>query len=254
MHLITSPQRLFVLTLGLGLMVWNILNPNLVQAATVAPTLIPISPVTNVTDVPASQTGQVNENLKKIIDKVVEENKDTIDAKLQDIKDRKRGMVAEVKAVREGALTVKSLKSTQVIPLDASVILTKSGKVIAIDAISVGDWIVVIGAFKDDAFKPTHIIVSPTSLQPLQPVIKLGTIDTLGKTELKFSDRATSDVMTWKIAKTTLWQDSLGEKTLPANFTTSLQALFVGVEADGGTTLRIVKALAPFAKPTKPGQ
>ena len=250
-----SPQLkkiLQKLSFSFGLMILGFLNANQVIFAAVSPTPTVTLPATSVTDVPASQAGTVNNNLKKVIDKVVEENKAVVDAKIQALKNPRRGQVGEVKSIREGMITINSLRGTQIIPTDKDVVLIKNNKIISADGISVGDWITVLGIFKDDAFKAEKIIVSNKSLTTSKPEILLGTIEKASNSELKLKNRKTNDDLTWMVTKTTLWQDSQGNKAAISNFGESQQVFAVGIKsADLTTKGYIIRALAPFAKPTQ---
>lgn len=237
--------------LTVGILV-ELATPSLVSAAAVptsSSTPVPL-PTAHLTDVPASQSGTVNQNLKKVIDKVVEENKDAINAKLETAGAQRRGLVGQVKSIREGTLTITTAKGTQIIPADKNVQLIKASKFIAIEAIAVDDWVTVIGNVKNDDFQAEKIIVSAQSLQTVKPLVSLGSIETLTKTNLGFKDRNNQDTKTWQIAKTTQWQDSRGGKATQANFSTSLQALFIGRDSTTSPTVLIIRALAPFGKPT----
>lgn len=220
--------------------------------AATTPTPVPTLPVATVTDVPASQAGTVNENLKKVIDKVVEENQATVNAKLQAIKNRRKGIVGEVKSIREGIITLTTHRGTQVIPTDKEVQLIKSGKTILIDAFAVGDWVTVLGSFKDDDFIAEKIIVSAKSLQTVKPQVMLGTIGDLSNSEIQLKDRGTQEEKVWTINKTSLWQDSVGTKTVIGNFSENMQVLALGLETEGSTRVYLIRALAPFSKITQP--
>lgn len=218
--------------------------------AAVSPTPTPTLPPTTVTDVPASQAGTVNENLKKVIDKVVEENQAAVNAKVAAIKNRRKGIVGEVKSIREGIITLNTHKGTQVIPTDKDVQLIKSGKTILIDAVAVGDWVTVMGGFENDDFKAEKIIVSAKPLQTIKPLAVLGTIENISSSELQLKDRASEEEKNWTISKNSLWLDETGTKTPTTNFSENMQVLVLGLETEGSTKVYLVRALAPFAKIT----
>jgi hypothetical protein len=218
--------------------------------AAVTPTPLPSLPAATVTDVPASQAGTVNENLKKVIDKVVEENQAAVNAKVAAIKNRRKGIVGEVKSIREGIITLNTHRGTQVIPTDKEVQLIKSGKTILIDAVAVGDWVTVLGSFKDDDFTAEKIIVSAKPLLTVKPLVVLGTILDISSSELQMKDRVNEEEKNWTINKTSLWQDVTGAKTAVTNFSENMQVLVLGLETEGSTKVYSVRALAPFAKIT----
>lgn len=196
----------------------------------------------------SSKTATVNQNLKKMIDKVVEQNKEKVKARLQEVGSRRRGFIGEVKNIREGAITIRTRLGTQVIPTDQGVEMLRAGKPITTDKISVGDWAIVIGATKDDAFIAESIEFLTTSLQPKTQVVQLGTIGENKKTSLSFKSRQNGEEKTYSLTKATQYFDSTGEKTTSANFTANVQALLVANQNENGATVLTLKALAPFSK------
>ena len=238
----------FLLSLTLSA-VMGLVGATLLPAqAAVTPSPLPTLPVATVTDVPASQAGTVNENLKKVIDKVVEENQAAVNAKVAAIKNRRKGIVGEVKSIREGIITLNTHKGTQVIPTDKDVQLIKSGKTILIDAVAVGDWVTVMGGFENDDFTAEKIIVSAKPLLTVKPLAVLGTIQDISSSELQLKDRINEEERNWTINKTTLWLDETGTKTPATNFSENMQVLVLGLETEGSTKVYSVRALAPFAK------
>jgi putative component of toxin-antitoxin plasmid stabilization module len=246
---ITAYQR-SLLSLTLSVLVGFVGATLLPVQAAVTPSPSPTLPVATVTDIPASQAGTVNENLKKVIDKVVEENQAAVNAKVAAIKNRRKGIVGEVKSIREGIITLNTHRGTQVIPTDKAVQLIKSGKTILIDAVAVGDWVTVMGSFENDDFKAEKIIISAKPLMTIKPLVVLGTIQDISSSELQLKDRVNQEEKNWTLSKTTLWQDVTGTKTAVTNFSENMQVLTLGLETEGSTKVYSVRALAPFAKIT----
>lgn len=226
------------------------LNPALGLAIIATPTPLKAS----VTNVPTEKSETVNQNLKKVIDKVIEENKDAVDAKVLAAKQKTRGLVGEVKSVRADTLTIKTPKGTQILAADKNVKLIKAGKIIATSDIAVGDWVSIIGEIKDDDFKALTVIVSSKSLATVEPTILLGTIESFAKQELKVSNRADGQSQTFSVLKTSIWQDVSATKAAANLFKDSLQVFLVGIETETGPTLHTIRALAPFTRPTQPAK
>lgn len=240
--------RHFFTTITLSIACCFITAVTLPVQAAVTPSPSPTLPVAAITDVPASQAGTVNENLKKVIDKVVEENQAAVNTKVAAIKNRRKGIVGEVKSIREGIITLNTHKGTQVIPTDKDVELIKSGKTILMDAVAVGDWVTVLGGFENDDFVAEKIIVSTKPLQTIKPLAVLGTIQNMSSSELQLKDRASEEEKNWTISKNSLWLDETGAKTSTTNFSENMQVLVLGLETEGSTKVYSVRALAPFAK------
>ncbi len=216
--------------------------PKLSPTSTAAPTPIP-----DVLD--NSKTATVNQNLKRMIDKVVEQNKEKVKARLQEVGSRRRGFLGEVKNIREGAITVRARLGTQVIPTDQGVEMLRAGKPVTADKISVGDWAVVIGATKDDAFIAETIEFLTTSPQPKSQIVQLGTIIGNKKTTLTFKPRQNdAEEKTFSLIKNTQYLDFNGEKTAAVNFSANVQTLLIAQQDENGATVVTIKALAPFTK------
>lgn len=213
------------------------------------PTLkVTVTPTPGEDDLTEDKTATVNQNLKRMIDKVVEQNKEKVQARLQEIGSRRRGFVGEIKNIREGAITLRTRLGTQILPTDQGVELMKSGKPITIDKVSVGDWAMVVGATKDDAFIAETIEFLTSSPQPDTQIVQLGTIIDLKKTSITFQSRKDEEIKTYTLAKTVIYQDSEGNKAPVTSFSKNTQALLVGEENETGAKVLLIRALAPFNK------
>lgn len=207
-----------------------------------------VSPTLNPDDLDTDKTATVNQNLKRMIDKVVEQNKEKVQARLQEIGSRRRGFVGEIKNIREGAITLRTKLGTQIIPTDQGVEMFKANKPITVDKISVGDWAVVIGATKDDEFIAETIEFLASSPQPDTQIVQLGTITELKKTSVTFQSRKNEETKTYTLTKNMLFQDYEGKKATAAQFSTNTQALLIAQENETGLKALIIRALAPFNK------
>jgi hypothetical protein len=206
------------------------------------------TPTLDMDDLTDDKTATVNQNLKRMIDKVVEQNKEKVQARLQEIGSRRRGFVGEIKNIREGAITLRTKLGTQIIPTDQGVELLKAGKTIAIDRISVGDWVVVVGVTKDDAFIAETVEFLANSPQPNTQIVQLGTIIDLKKTTITFQSRKDEEIKTYTLAKTFVYQDSEGKKATATNFSKNSQVLLIAQESESGARALLIRALAPFDK------
>lgn len=237
------------------------ITPATTSAATLTPTPKPtvkptskptqnltITPTLNPDDLTDDKTATVNQNLKRMIDKVVEQNKEKVQARLQEIGSRRRGFVGEIKNIREGAITLRTRLGTQIIPTDQGVELLKAGKTITIDKVSVGDWAMVIGATKDDAFIAESVEFLASSPQPDTQIVQLGTIIDLKKTTITFQSRKDEEIKTYTLAKNFIYQDSEGKKVAATSFSKNTQVLLIAQENETGAKALLIRALAPFNK------
>ncbi len=195
-----------------------------------------------------NKTATVNQNLKKMIDKVVEQNKEKVKARLQEIGSRRRGFIGEIKNIREGAITLRTKSGTQVIPVDQGVEMFKAGKAITADKVSVGDWTVVVGATKDDAFIAESVEFLATSPRPKTSIVQLGTIVDIKKASLTFKSRKSGEESVLILDKNTQFFDSTNQKVTSSNFSANVQVLLIAIQGEDNSRVLELKALAPFTK------
>lgn len=184
------------------------------------------------------------QNLRERIEKIVDEKRDQIKGVLDEFDQKKRGTLGSVTRVSEESITVKTRKATEIIPLPSDVIIEKSGKSIKTGDIAVGDWVVVMGIIDNDTFVPKRILVSSTSLRPATPVVSLGTISTVEKTQLKITPRSGEDAFTIITSTKTNYQDINGAKINRTDLKQDMQALVIGVESSANEkTARLIRVL-----------
>ena len=217
-------------------------TPKISPTPTVAPSVTPqpsLSP---------DEAAQVNQNLKEMIDKVVEENKEKVQQLVQEIQKKRKAILGQVVRVSQETITIKSAKGTQILSLGSDTKLIKANKIITPDRVAVDDWALVLGSIVDDTFKPEQVFVSSTSLRPNDHVVRVGTIQKNTATILAIQPRGSQDTLEFKQLKSTKWQDSTGATTSKTNFTSDIQCLVVGYQEKDSFFVVTVRALAPFAK------
>lgn len=182
------------------------------------------------------------QNLKKRIEKLVEEKRDQIEGVLSELGVTKRAFIGEVQRVSEESLTVKSKKGTEIISL-TNVELRKAGKAIAIKDIAVGDWVVVLGIINNDAFQARRILVSSTSLQPTPKIVEIGTITATDRTTFTLKTRGTEEMLTVTTTKKTAYQDIQGNEIERTDITSETQALVIGQDKGGTKEATLIRVL-----------
>jgi hypothetical protein len=197
----------------------------------------------------ASESTPTTQKLRERIEKVVEEKRDQIKGVLEDLSIKRRGFVGEVQRVSAESITIKTNKTTQILPIDESVTLSKAGKKISLDNIEVGDYAVVIGQLKSDDFVAEHIVISGESLQPQPQVVFIGTLTKINKTQAVLEMRGSGDTKTLVIDKNTQFQSLSGDTVPATEFEVDLQCLVVGTETDKGMNAKVLRLLA---EPTAP--
>lgn len=192
----------------------------------------------------ASESTPTTQKLRERIEKVVEEKRDQIKGVLEDLSVKRRGFIGEIQRVSAESLTLKTNKTTQILPIDESVTLSKAGKKITLENIAVGDSAVVIGQIKGDDFVAEHIVISSESLRPTNQTVFLGTLTKISKTQATVAVRGSNDEKTLTIDKNTAFQSMTGEKITLADFEVDLQCLIIGTETDKGINAKVLRLLA----------
>jgi len=185
------------------------------------------------------------EKLKERIEKIVEEKRDQIKGVLSAIDQQQRGTIGNVTRVSEESVTIKTRKTTEIIALNEDVQIEKDGDEIAVDEIAVDDWLVVLGLIEDDTFSPKRVLVSSDSLRPATPVVALGSIDSIERSEISILPRSDENTFSIATSTTTQYQDLNGDEIDRTDLNEEMQALVVGSEdEDGEKTAHIIRVLA----------
>lgn len=207
------------------------------------------------TSTPSAEDRKTIEVIKKRLEKTVEQSK------VQGVSDtatRKHGFIGEVVRVSEEAVTVSNQTSTSIIPLK-DVRILKANKTIALSDVAVGNWVTALGYVEgsEKTFTPKVLIVSTNTLQPQPKMVILGTIVTIDAKHVEVRPRSGEDMSSFTISSKTLFQDSMGEKAVRADFEEDMTVLLIGNEtqADDGTTQRtakVIRSLVPLTDTDEP--
>jgi hypothetical protein len=227
--------QLTVALLSLGCL----MLPNSLQAQTSSKTATATATTTS-----SASPSATTQNLRDRIEKIVEEKRDQIKGVLDEFDQKKRGTLGNVTRVSEESITIKTRKATEIIPLTSDVVIEKAGKSIKIGDIAVGDWAVVMGIIDNDTFVPKRVLVSSTSLRPATPVVTLGTITKVERTQLEVTPRSGDSAFSIVTNTKTTYQDIKGDEIERADLKTDMQALVIGVESTANEkTARIIRVL-----------
>lgn len=191
-------------------------------------------------------TSATTEELRKRIEKVIDEKREQIKGVLEDMLSKKAGYIGEITRVSETALTIKSKNGTTIVPLTDKLLILQKNQPLSVDKIEVGNWAVVLGTRDDELVEAEFIIVSDTTLRPKNQIVLLGTIRSIDRSELVITSRGTTEERTFTIQKTTKFQNSNGEKATATAFEKDLNVLAIGLEGQDGWELQTVRSLAPL--------
>lgn len=183
------------------------------------------------------------EKLRERIEKIVEEKKEQIQGVISEFDQKKRGFIGQVIRVSEESVTVKTNKTTEIIPIDETVTLLKDNKDLPIDEVAVDDWLLVMGLIEDDSFQPKRIIVTSKSLRPRTPIVALGNIDSISRSSLTLTPRSETDSFSTSLSSKTRYQDINGEEIDRDDISEDTQAVVIGFEDDDEKSATLVRVL-----------
>lgn len=155
---------------------------------------------------------------------------------------KRKAIMGRVTRVTDEAITLDSRQGSTILPIDENTNITKASKEIALSAIAVDDWALVMGKVDDNTVTPEYVMVSSQSLEPEPYLVALGSLSQIGKTSVTITNRADDQEMELTINKNTKYQDLDGKEASLSNFVTDLTVLAVGKEE----TITTLRALAVF--------
>lgn len=191
----------------------------------------------------ASLSSKTTQKLKERIEKIVEEKKDQIKGIIDNLDSNKQGFIGEVTRISEEAITIKTNKSTRILPITDDVELLEDGKEVELSDVAVENWLVVLGIIENDTFSPIRILVSDTSLRPLPSFITLGSIISIERSELTVIPRSGETETPVTLNNETLYEDLNGEEIERTDIEEDTQALIVALDDDGEKIAKRVRIL-----------
>jgi hypothetical protein len=202
------------------------------------------SPAPSPSPTPASSAAkETTLNLKERLQKILGDS----DAQAQ--QRTLAGYIGEVTRVSEEAITLKTLTSSEIIPIDTDTKILKRNAPIPLKEVSVGNWVIVIGPReKNLAIKPELLLVQTTSLKPKEHMVAIGTIQGVTRTTVTMLPRGKSDPVTLTLTKTSKQIDADGEKIDPGKLPTDITAVVVGYASDSGWDVSTIKTMMRMAE------
>lgn len=215
----------------------------LVATLALQPTVFANS-ATDSTEATDSATEITTQELKKRIEKVVEEKREQIKGALQGIAANEKGFIGEVQRVTDEAVTVESTNETTIIPITPDIQLTKGTTNINIGDIAVGNWAIVIGKSSATGdFSPEKVLISTETLAPRPQVITMGSIQSITSQLVTVNSRLNGQEQKFIISRTSAIENVDGSTLQFRAFEKDMQVLLVGVETDKGIELKTMRAL-----------
>lgn len=196
-------------------------------------------------DTQESSESNTTNSLRERIDRIVEEQKDTVRSALNNAPSQRRGFIGQVARVSETTITLHYKNATRVVPLEG-VELMRGAAQIAPETIEVDNWALVLGLASDDSFVPKKITFLTVSPRPKSHVVYLGSLKNIKVRSLDFQPRGQDVILTLTLNNTTQYQDDQGEPAALADFVSDDQVLLIGYEDDTGLFVTTMRALAPL--------
>jgi hypothetical protein len=187
-------------------------------------------------------TQETLNELKKRIEKNSERVKGVINSLLQ----RPRGMIGEVQRVTEETVTIRTQEGAVILQVSEGVVISRQNKAIPVDDVAIGNWAVVVGVEKDDAFSPRQISVSATSLRPNPQVVRLGVLTEVSPRALLMMSRSSGETLPVSLTAKTKFEDVNGEAAKLSDFHSDMHILLVGWETDDGVEAVRIRSLVSF--------
>jgi hypothetical protein len=191
----------------------------------------------------ASTSSKTTQKLKERIEKIVEEKKEQIKGIISNLDATKQGFIGEVQRISEETITIKTNKTTRIIPINETVELIKDGEKIELSDIAVENWLVVMGVLEEDTFNPIRILVSAETLRPLPSYITIGGITKIDTNEITVNPRASEETVALTTDRNTVYEDINGEEIDESDIEEDTQALIVALDDDGEKIAQRIRIL-----------
>jgi hypothetical protein len=198
-----------------------------------------------------SSDSATTDELRKRIERVVEERREQIKGVVEDLLVKKGAYIGEITRISEEAITIKSNDNPNIIPLTDQLVILKGNAPASINAIEVGNWAVVMGNRSDNTIEPEYVLVSATTLRPMNQFVRLGSIKAITRSDVTFIPRGTQDEQKLAIQKTTKYEDADGLPARIADFDEELNVLVTAVEGKDSWQLKTMRSLAPLTEEEK---
>jgi hypothetical protein len=191
-------------------------------------------------------TSATTQELKKRIEKIVEEKREQVKGVIDRLTSEKRARIGEVQRITDETITISHTAGTSIIPLSERVKLIKDDKPVAVSDVSVGNWVVVMGSQERTQIDPEYVIISTESLRPRSHIVLIGSITEISRTSLTLQPRSEGESpKTMTLVKNTTYQAANGTVAQFSEFSEDITVLVTGFITETGIEASTVRSLAP---------
>ncbi len=187
------------------------------------------------------------QELKKRIEKVVEEKREQVKGALEDLLAGKSGFIGEVFRVSEETITLTTPTGNIVVPIGEQVQILKDGKDLMLEKVEVGNWVIVLGNTRAETVVPDYIFVSEESLRTPNQIVALGTLESINTRQVVITTRGTGEEKSLTITKDSQFEDEDGEEVRITDFEEQIAVLVTGFESEDGITLATLRSLTSLS-------
>lgn len=243
---------LFLIVLGVLCVLQS--QPVLAVTASSSGKVVP-TPTPTPSPAPSPSPEDTTTNLKKRIERVVQEKSDEVKLAVAELSFKKRGFIGTVERLSEETITIKTLTDTRIISLTPEVSLLRGNQPVKVSDITVGSWVIVLGLEKEDGtLAAKRILVSNTSLAQRDYEVNVGTLVKIEKSKITFQPRNSKDTQTLSLVKATSVQDMQGSSMAATKLEEQLQALVISYhttdDKNVASTIRLLSQPRPSASTT----
>lgn len=201
--------------------------------------------VTDSSDSAQQQDDKENSTIDNI-KKVIQEKKTELGTAGAELRTQK-AYLAQVLRVSEETLTVSNYTGNQIIPLDEDILIQKNNKDIAIEDIAIDDWLGVYEEMTDGSLKISKIVVYDQDFTPKDKKIILGSITSIGNSDVAITPRSGEEELHLSFSKNTTFEDNRGEEIMQSDLYEDLQCLVIAfADKNGNYVVSTLRALSVF--------
>ncbi len=230
--------KLFSLVLVLSVFMSQLVPAAYAQSATASSKTASPSAALDDTDQNEVAVLETTEKLRERLQKILGDQ-DSSDSAAKE----KAAYIGEVTRISDEALTLKTLKGSEIIPIEPSTILLKQSKRIPVSDITVGNWLIVIGSReKNRTVRPEVLMVQATDLKPKEHLVSIGVVTGTTTTSVTLIPRGKTEPITLTLTRDSKLIDATGEKIAIKSVPKDVAAIVVGYATNSGWQLGTLKA------------
>lgn len=199
---------------------------------------------------PAVSDTETTQALKDRINDKLSADDQIVSKTLESIDKLRKAFLGQVERVTDEAIRVATADTTIVLSVNDLPSIRKSGSQIKAEDVEVGNWGLVIGSTQGENsptnITPEKLLVYTTSPLPKPPVAMIGALQSVSNTSVEVLSREDGQATTFKVLKTTRFQDSSGKTVSATSLPEDVSVLVIGYKEDDDQFATTIRSLAPI--------